>query len=68
MKDTGLTAVHICKSCGAAIEQFEVLPESLISGVIQCPKCGHESALNLEIIEPASKRPPARETLISLGC
>jgi DNA-directed RNA polymerase subunit RPC12/RpoP len=62
MNDTGLAAVHICKSCGAAIERDQISPEALISGVIRCPKCGHESALNLEIIEPSAKRPPSRDT------
>ena len=62
MNDTGLTAVHICKSCGAAIERAQIAPEALISGIIPCPMCGHESALNLEIIEPSAKPPPSRES------
>ena len=62
MNDSVLTAVHLCKSCGAATERAQIPPESLISGVIPCAKCGHESALNLEIIEPSAKRPPSRDT------
>jgi predicted RNA-binding Zn-ribbon protein involved in translation (DUF1610 family) len=62
MNDTLLTAVHICKSCGAAVERAQIAPEALISGFIPCPKCGRESAVNLEIIEPSAKRPPSRDT------
>jgi enterochelin esterase-like enzyme/predicted RNA-binding Zn-ribbon protein involved in translation (DUF1610 family) len=55
-------AAHVCKSCGAAIERAAIAPEALISGVIPCPKCGHESSLNLEIIGPSGRRPPGRAT------
>ena len=61
MNETPLIAVHLCKFCGAAIERAMIAPEALISGVISCPKCGRESALNLEIIEPSVKRPPTRD-------
>ena len=62
MNETTLLAVHLCKSCGAATERVQIAPEALISGVIQCPICSRESALNLEIIEPSVKRPPTRDT------
>jgi DNA-directed RNA polymerase subunit RPC12/RpoP len=58
-------AVHVCLGCGTAIERKEVNPESLISGLIACPHCGHESPLNLEIRGKGEKRPPARENSLT---
>jgi hypothetical protein len=50
--------------CGTATERKRVNPESLISGLIACGQCGHESYLNLQILAPGEKRPPARETVV----
>ena len=60
MNEPVLAAVHVCKSCGAAQERAEIIPEAVISGVIPCPNCGRMSCLNLEIIELSGKRPPTR--------
>ena len=57
-------AVHVCRVCGTATERKRVNPESLISGLIACGQCGHESHLNLQILAPGEKRPPARETVV----
>jgi DNA-directed RNA polymerase subunit RPC12/RpoP len=58
--DEELIAVHVCQSCGAAIERTAVEPESIISGHIRCPSCGHEGDLNIEIRGSITKRPPTR--------
>jgi hypothetical protein len=60
--DTNLIPVHICKSCGARIDRKAVAPETIISGIIPCPFCGHECALNLAILGVETKLPPRRET------
>jgi hypothetical protein len=54
--------VHICRECGDVTERKDVTPTSLISGLIACRSCGHESQLNLEIRGTDEKRPPTRET------
>jgi predicted RNA-binding Zn-ribbon protein involved in translation (DUF1610 family) len=60
--DSKLIPVHVCKSCGARIDRKSIAPETIISGFIPCPKCGHEDALNLEILGVGAKLPPGRET------
>jgi predicted RNA-binding Zn-ribbon protein involved in translation (DUF1610 family) len=61
--DEELAAVHVCQACGTAIERSAVEPESLISGLIECPNCGHEGDLNIEIHGKSTKRPPTRATI-----
>jgi hypothetical protein len=58
-------AIHICRVCGAATERKNVNPGSLISGLIACSHCGHESHLNLEIRGIGEKRPAAREDTLT---
>ena len=54
--------VHICRECGDVTERKDVTPTSLISGLIACRSCGHESQLNLEIRGTDEKRPrPERQ-------
>src|ERR1700722_5270436 len=47
--EEGLTAVHVCQACGAVIKRAGVEPDSIITGLIKCPSCGHEGDLNIEI-------------------
>jgi len=59
-----LIAVHICQSCETATERAAVNAESMISGLVRCPACGHEGPLNIEIRDrkAPTKRPPMRAT------
>jgi DNA-directed RNA polymerase subunit RPC12/RpoP len=61
--DEELVAVHVCQACGTAVERAAVEPESMITGFIRCPHCGHEGDLNIEIRDASGKRPPTRETI-----
>jgi DNA-directed RNA polymerase subunit RPC12/RpoP len=61
--DEELTAVHVCQVCGTEIERAEVEPESMITGLIKCPNCGHAGDLNIEIRGKPTKRPPTRATI-----
>jgi DNA-directed RNA polymerase subunit RPC12/RpoP len=58
-----LIAVHVCQTCGTAVERTAVEPESVITGLISCPNCGHDGDLNIEIRETSTKRPPKRATV-----
>ena len=58
--DAELKAVHVCQACGTTVERAAVEPESMISGFIKCPNCGHDGDLNIEIRGKSTKRPPAR--------
>jgi hypothetical protein len=46
-----LVAMHICRECGAATERSCVNPESIISGLVKCLRCGYEGQLTIEIRE-----------------
>jgi len=59
-RDEELIAVHVCQTCGTAIERAAVEPESIITGLISCPNCGHDGDLNIEIRGALTKRPPKR--------
>ena len=60
--DEELIAMHVCQACGTTVERATVEQESMITGFIKCPNCGHEGDLNIEIREKFNKRPPARVT------
>jgi uncharacterized Zn finger protein len=45
-----LSAVHVCRSCGAGTERTEVSLENMINGLVRCRACGHEDPLNIEIL------------------
>jgi DNA-directed RNA polymerase subunit RPC12/RpoP len=45
-----LSAVHVCRSCGAGTERSGVSLESMINGLVRCRACGHEGPLNIEIL------------------
>lgn len=60
--DEDLSAVHVCQACGATTERAAVEAESIITGLIKCPNCGHEGDLNIEIRGKSAKRPPRRAT------
>jgi DNA-directed RNA polymerase subunit RPC12/RpoP len=45
-----LSAVHVCRSCGAGTERSGVSLESMINGLVRCRACGHEDPLNIEIL------------------
>jgi hypothetical protein len=61
--DEELAAVHVCQACGTSVERSAVEPESLITGLIKCPNCGHESNLDIEIRGKSTKRPPTRAAM-----
>lgn len=54
-----LIAVHVCPDCGSAIERVDANPESLITGLIKCVRCGHEAPLNVEVRDLGDRKPPA---------
>jgi hypothetical protein len=45
-----LSAVHVCRSCGAGTERSGVSLESMINGLVRCHACGYEGPLNIEIL------------------
>jgi hypothetical protein len=45
-----LSAVHVCRSCGAGTERSGVSLASMINGLVRCRACGHEGPLNIEIL------------------
>jgi hypothetical protein len=55
-----LTAVHVCKLCGAATERSAANPDNKITGLVKCASCGHEGDFNIEIRGKSTKRPPTR--------
>jgi DNA-directed RNA polymerase subunit RPC12/RpoP len=61
--DEELKAVHVCQACGTVIERSAVEAESIITGLIKCPNCGHTGDLNIEIRGISMKRPPVRATV-----
>jgi hypothetical protein len=48
--DAQLSAVHVCRSCGAGTERSGVSLESMINGLVRCRACGYEGPLNIEIL------------------
>lgn len=49
---------HVCKHCGHELLRSEMDAYALISGVIECPVCGHSGPLNIEIRSADEKKPP----------
>jgi hypothetical protein len=45
-----LSAVHVCRSCGAGTERSGVSLESMINGLVRCRACGYEGPLNVQIL------------------
>lgn len=41
--------VHVCVHCGGAFRREQFEDRAQTTGIYLCPKCGVESALNLEI-------------------
>ena len=41
--------VHVCLHCGNAFRREEFEDRAHTTGIYLCPKCGVESALNIEI-------------------
>ena len=57
-----LVAVHVCRECGVATERSKVNDDSVFTGLVRCPSCGHEGNLNLEIHgnQQLQKKPPSK--------
>jgi hypothetical protein len=54
-----LVHVHVCVHCGYARRREEVDTREVGSGILHCPQCGRDGALNLEIREfPFDRRLP----------
>ena len=47
--DTGLVHLHICIHCGHFRRREEVSDREISSGILNCPKCGLDGPLNIEI-------------------
>jgi len=47
--DTLLAHLHICIHCGHFRRREEVSDREISSGILNCPKCGLDGPLNIEI-------------------
>lgn len=45
-----LKSVHVCTQCGATTSREDMTEEAMISGVLECPKCGLVGPLNVSVV------------------
>ena len=48
--DTQLVHVHACSACGRLSLPEDFPPRDGVTGLFECPKCGHAQQLNVRII------------------
>lgn len=53
-------AAHVCRECGHEILRSGMDTYALVSGVVECPSCGHPAPLNIEIRALDEKKPPVK--------
>ncbi len=49
--ESSLEIVHMCEKCGTAFTYSQVPEDVTITGIIECPVCGHVGRLNVKVRE-----------------
>ncbi len=53
--ESSFEIVHICEKCGAAFTYSQVAEDVTVTGIIECPVCGHVGGLHVEVREASDK-------------
>ena len=54
--NSNIRAMHRCKFCGHLSSREDISEVAIYSGVVECPKCGEASALDV-VIEDTKETP-----------